>query len=284
MIHFRPLDRIEVLYRRAITEFLQKLHVPLPGEDLQGWLFSLEELSRQDEVVALGARIASGMVRQVNVENAKTWREAARRSTRSQHLYRLLMDELHGRTGDRIQEMILENSRLITSVPAEVAWTLTREITRAQQRGARAETITKMLTHRLPELTRSRVHLISRTEVAKASTALTQARSEDLNLPYYIWRSSEDRRVRPSHKNLDGVVIPWADPPAPEALIGVKSTLGHYHSGQSPNCRCTQLVVLSLEDVFRGRDRVRVYAGGRIVSMTRGQFARHTGIPSRVAA
>ena len=284
MIQFRRLDRIETLYRRAIDEFLRKLKPALPGEDLQGWLFSLEELSRHDEVVALGARIASRMVHHVNVENAKTWRDAARRSTRSQHLYRLLMDELSSRTGTRIDEMIAENSRLISSVPAEVAWTLTREIARAQQKGARAETITKMLRHRLPELTRSRVHLISRTEVAKTSTALTQARSEDLDLQFYIWRTSEDRRVRTSHRNMDGVVVPWANPPSPEALIGEKSTLGHYHSGQAPNCRCTQLVVLSLEDVFRGRSSARVYDGNRIVRMTRAQFARFTGIPSRVAA
>jgi hypothetical protein len=35
---------------------------------------------------------------------------------------------------------------------------------------------------------------------------------------------------------MDHVLVLWSDPPAPEMLAHVKSRLGHYHAGQSPNC------------------------------------------------
>jgi len=115
----------------------------------------------------------------------------------------------------------------------------------------------------------------------KASTALTQARSEELELPAYVWMTSHDSRVRDSHRNMDGVIVLWRDPPSPEALIGERSTLGHYHVGDCPNCRCTPIVILTLDDV---QFPARVYSYGRIKYMMMDEFSRLTRIRERRAA
>ena len=125
----------------------------------------------------------------------------------------------------------------------------------------------------------SHIQLIARTETSKTSTALTRARSEELHLPAYVWRTSKDGRVRPSHRLMDGVICFWNDPPAPEALLGIKSTLGHYCCGDAPNDRCYPEPLLRLDAVSWPH---KVFAGGSIQSMTRAAFAGVAGSEVRV--
>jgi SPP1 gp7 family putative phage head morphogenesis protein len=241
----------------------------LPEESLTDWLARIAARSQEKDVQAASQTLAERMVAWVNVGNQKTWRQAAAKSLQSQKLYQLLQREMQGATGRAVQRLIAENARYISSVPVEAARTLVDEVTKAQQSGARAGMIDKMLRNRFPELLRSRTKLIARTETAKASTALTQARCEELDLDWYEWLTSDDVRVRPSHKNLAGVIVPWADPPSPEALVGEKAGLGHYHAGACPNCRCSQAPVMSLDDV---KFPARVYWAGRVQRMTKQQF------------
>ncbi len=219
------------------------------------------------------------MVRWVNVQNARTWREAAARSQRSQMLFRLLQKEMQGPVGRKVGQLVAENAALIRSVPLDAATMLTREVLRLQQRGARPQTIERAMRARLPVLSRNKARLIARTESAKASAALTQARADNLGLHWYLWRTSADQRVRTSHRGMEGVIVPYAYPPAPERLFpnltkrgrAVRSTLGHYHSGAAPNCRCTQVVVLDPSDVTWPR---RVYWNGKIQMMRKAEFLR----------
>jgi len=213
--------------------------------------------------------------------NARSWRQAASRSQGSVRLYHLLNTELQGGVGARISQLRRENAKYITSLPSGVALQLVEELGRATAQGARPETISKMARKRFPALLRSRVNLIGRTEAAKANAALTRARAESLGLPWYIWLSSRDQRTRQSHKKMDNVLVAYNDPPSPEALIGERSTLGTYNAGECPNCRCTQAVMLTLDDVNWPH---RVYSHGKITTMTRAQFSAVTGITERRTA
>jgi SPP1 gp7 family putative phage head morphogenesis protein len=283
---FRPPNRIEIAYRRAITDALAELLGLIPPDLSEGeWLTQLAALGYRPEMLDLAARTAYKMVEWINIDNAKSWRAASRQSQRSQRLFRLLQHELAGPVGVTLNWLVRENAKLISSIPSTVASMLTGEIATAAQGGARHETMTRMMRVRFPELTHNRIALIARTETAKASTALTRARSEELDLTWFVWKTSEDRRVRPAHKNLNGVLVSWADLPQPEALIGEKSTLGKGAAGDFPNCRCYPAPLLSLDDVFaNGSVRARVYHNDHIERMTRAQFARLSGVERRYAA
>ncbi len=50
---------------------------------------------------------------------------------------------------------------------------------------------------------------------------------ENHSTPFYIWRTSGDDKVRPSHAVNNGKIFSWDTPPA----IG--------HPGENFNCRCT---------------------------------------------
>jgi SPP1 gp7 family putative phage head morphogenesis protein len=137
-----------------------------------------------------------------------------------------------------------------------------------------------MMRTRWPELLRSRVKLIARTETAKASAALTRARCDDLSLDWVEWLTSEDARVRVSHKKMDKVLFRWSDMPDPEALVGEKPG-GHYGPGEVFNCRCSSAPLLSASDLSWPR---RVYANGSIKQMTLQQFKALSGMTERAAA
>jgi uncharacterized protein with gpF-like domain len=173
---------------------------------------------------------------------------------------------MQGPVGKRVRQLIRQNAELISSFPNQVARRMATSTALAhQQAGGRA----KELLAQFSGLARSRAALIARTEVSKASAALTQARSEWLGLDWYVWRTSKDERVRASHRSLENVLINYNDPPSPEALAGIKSKLGHYHAGDAPNDRCYQEPVVRPESL---RWPHRVYQQGQVRYMTLAQF------------
>lgn len=215
---------------------------------------------------------ARRMITGVLTGQARSWREAARESMKGRQIYLALQQELSGPVGHRVDQLIAQNAMLIRSLPSSVAKLVTERIARRGFSGERAASSELSL---LRHVARTRARLIARTETSKATTALTQARSEDLGLGWYEWKSSEDERVRISHRKMDGVLVAWDDPPSPEHLVGQRSNLGHYQAGNAPNCRCYPAPVVNVDYL---RWPHRVYTGGRILMMTRVQFLRVSGL------
>jgi SPP1 gp7 family putative phage head morphogenesis protein len=256
--------RLAKAYERAITGHITRVLPPkTPEQTFDQWIDAIARKSQEYDAQEATEHLAGSMVRWVNSLNSRSWRAAANKATKSRLLHGLLQQEMQGPVGARVHTLVRENAQYISSLPRDAAEQLNREILRASQNGARPETIGRMARKRFPELLRSRINLIARTETAKASAALTQARCNYLNLPCYLWSTSEDARVRQSHRALDNVVVFWDDPPATDP------NLGYGHAGEFPNCRCTSIVILSLDDIKFPR---RVYRRGAITVMTKPQF------------
>lgn len=260
----------EARFLRDLEEFVgrfipQDVFAPHEGE-----VFVPEAAYDEAFIRAAAELIARRMITGVAVQNAKSWREAARRSFQSRRIYEALRFEMGGPVGVRVSELINENARLISSLPDQAARKTAEWIGAQQRRGLRASEIAQILERRLPEVTQSRIRLIARTEVSKAETALTQARSENLGITWYEWATSEDSRVRPAHRLLDRVLVAWNDAPAPEQLAGEQS-YGHYHAGGIFNCRCIALPLVSVNEVQWPH---KIYHRGRLFWITRPEFER----------
>jgi SPP1 gp7 family putative phage head morphogenesis protein len=281
---FGPTQRLQRAYERGIREITGRVLLSSkkkPEQSFNQWLADLARRSQEKDIQNAAELLAKRMIFHTQKTNWRTWREAASRSSRAPMLYKLLEAEMQGATGARVHQLVRENAKLISSLPLAAATTLTDEIAKAQQSGARPKTVAKMAQKRFPELLRSRTHLISRTETAKASTALTQARCERLNVEWYQWETSQDQRTRKSHKHMDGVIVPWGHAPSPELLVGEKSQ-GNYQAGEIYNCRCVVIPILTLDDI---QFPARVYWNGRITTMTKPQFKKiAVGLEERVAA
>lgn len=134
-------------------------------------------------------------------------------------------------TGQFLKDLLRENVDLITSLPRKAGERVHELTLRALESSARADEIAEEI-GRSGQVTRSRANLIARTEVARTSSGLTEARALHVGSEGYFWRTSEDDDVRLEHRKLNGKFIPWSSPPV----------AGHggmrYHAGQGPNCRC----------------------------------------------
>lgn len=280
---FGPTQRLEREYASGIRSILKRVLRPKANDQsFQEWIAMLQRRSQEPDIQAASRLLAIRMIKWTSIGNARTWRQAAAQVQQSRKLYKLLETELQGKVGAEARRILEENTRLISGIPVEVAQRVRLDIAKMEEGGARPETVAKALRTKFPSMVGSRIRMISRTEPSKASAALTRARATDLGAVCYIWRTSEDVRVRKSHAKMDGVVIFYADPPSPEALIGEGDGLGHYHAGEAPNDRCTQIVVLTLDDI---KFPARVYRHGAIKSMNKQEFMRIApGLEERAAA
>jgi SPP1 gp7 family putative phage head morphogenesis protein len=83
----------------------------------------------------------------------------------------------------------------------------------------------------------SRAEFIARNEMGNMYAKLTEIRQTENGVVSYIWRTSEDERVRPSHAIKNGQVFQWDDPPPDTG-----------NPGADYNCRCYAEPVLDSID------------------------------------
>jgi SPP1 gp7 family putative phage head morphogenesis protein len=123
---------------------------------------------------------------------------------------------------DQLASFSAENTRLITKMTQEAIGEIDGLVQRGIASGRRIEAIQKDIRERFG-VTRRKAKLIARDQVAKLNGQLTQLRQTNLGVTKYVWRTSDDERVRgkpggkypsavPSHWVMEGKLCVWDDP------------------------------------------------------------------------
>jgi len=181
-------------------------------------------------ITTWGESIIKRMVDDVDSQNRQMWRSF------SEEMSAALQREILGTpTGELFRKLMAEQVTLVQSIPLEAAQRVHDLTIKGIEGGARASEIAKAIMES-GSVAESRAMLIARTEVSRTSALLTQARAEYVGSDGYVWRTSKDGDVRPSHRAMDGKLIKWNDPPTLDKMTG--------HAGCLPNCRCWMEVVL----------------------------------------
>ena len=131
-----------------------------------------------------------------------------------------------------IEASVAENVSLIKSIPEEYFKDITSIVMQSVNQGEAAGSIEQKLQDRVG-VTRRRAKLIARDQVAKVSAAINQRRQMELGVTEYVWITSQDSRVRPTHKANHGKVFRWDSPPAKTGP-----------PGHDVNCRCVARAVI----------------------------------------
>ena len=247
------------------------LRPDLPMDAPYDIIDKLRQYCQSDFFKEFALAAVSRMITGYAIEGARTWREAATKSMRGRMIYEALQQEMQGEVGLTVRELILRNAELISTFPQDIAENITDYINKGYQSGIRAEEMSREIQARFPKIAESRVNLIARTESSKASTALTQARSQSLSLDWYLWRTSKDARVRPSHNRMEGILISWKEPASPERLNHEKRSYGNYAPGNLFFCRCYPEPLIYIDQVSWPH---KVYTAGSVRSMTRAAFEK----------
>jgi len=147
--------------------------------------------------------------------------------------------------------LLEEQVGLIKSIPIEAGQRAQRIAKEAVLSGTRAvpdsDTIAQLQEEMgmTEEVARNRAMLIARTETARATAVISQARAMSVGSRQYRWHNSGDGAVRPSHlryrgKKLQGMIFSWDSPPTlDDGMTG--------HPGEFPNCRCFAEPVFDVE-------------------------------------
>lgn len=244
--------KAERRYQRLVDRVLRmaenqvKLIPNATPADITRVLLQIAATPQFDEMCQAAAQ---QIVTMLAVGQKASWRAAARASSQGLKIYKALMQETTNTVlGQQISGIVAQNATLIKTVPQRMAQQFAELARKREFEGIRPEQITQEMLRKAPQLREFEAKRIARTESAKASTALVQARSESLGLDFYIWRTAGDERVRDAHSKMNGVICRWSDPPNPEAIAGVRS-YGSYHPGGIFNCRCIALTVIAIEDI-----------------------------------
>lgn len=269
---WEPKRRLERQFQHELNKVGLSMHESIDGltdpfeitNVIRSWLHNMTFHHYADKT-------AEKLVASLFNTSGKTWRMAARENSNGRVIYDALKKELQGSVGESVAFQINRNAEIIKSLPTDIAKQVTNYINDESIKGRRAEDIASDILAKFSDITKTKAALIARTETSKTSTALTQARCENVGLDWYTWRTSEDGRVRDSHRLMDGVLVKWSDPPSPEKLDGLKNPPAPYNAGDIYNCRCYPEPVVNLDYV---KWPAKVYHNGSIAMMTRSQFEK----------
>lgn len=258
--------RSERRYKRLLVRLFGKMEEAIKDlEKPEDIIEALRHIPSTRLYIETAHEAARQMATMTAAGQRATWRIAAKYSGQGKRIYQALIKEMQNPAiGQTINAIVTQNSLLIRTVPHDIANEFSHLAQKRWTEGLRPEEITKEMHARATHLKEYEARRIARTESAKASSALVEARSEALGLDLYIWRTARDGdRVRESHQVMEGVICRWSDPPNPERLAGEPSR-GAYHPGGIYNCRCIALPVLALEDISFP---CKAHANGKIHSI-----------------
>lgn len=137
--------------------------------------------------------------------------------------------------GHVARDIVARQQQLIKSLPLEAASRVTEIQQRAMEaviRGERPDALYEMIMES-GQVSAGRARTIARTEIGRATGALTEARALAVGSEGYWWEI-EGAGTRPSHRKMKGVFVRWDNPPTLDGMTG--------HAGCLPNCKCWQRV------------------------------------------
>lgn len=135
-----------------------------------------------------------------------------------------------------------ENAALITGISTDMANEVRGIVSRGVVGGVRVEALAKQIAERFA-VSESRASLIASDQVLKYFGSLQKNRQVDAGISRYRWSTSQDEKVRPGHRALNGTEHKWSTPPIDDPRTGAR-----HHPGLAIRCRCVSVPVIDDED------------------------------------
>jgi SPP1 gp7 family putative phage head morphogenesis protein len=142
-----------------------------------------------------------------------------------------------------LADAVEANVVLIKSIPTQYLDDIRATVSKAFARGERFESVAKLIAH-VGDVTESRAALIARDQISKMNASFNEVRQASVGITHYVWSTSRDERVRPSHRALNGETFAWAKPPEVDGE--------HVNPGEAINCRCVALPVIDMGEQTGG--------------------------------
>lgn len=139
---------------------------------------------------------------------------------------------------EQMRMAVAENARLITSIPSTMLGDVEGMVTRGVLEGVRVEALARQIVERFA-VSEARAANIATTSVLQWHGQVSRLRMLDAGVTRYRWSTSQDEKVRPGHRALNGTEQKWSTPPIDDPRTGAR-----HHPGMAPRCRCVATPVL----------------------------------------
>lgn len=170
---------------------------------------------------------------------------------------------------EQLRKSASKNFEMITSIPRKTLDVLERKYTTvlieevAMGKRSRGSFQREMEKHG-----HKNAKLIARTETSKLQSGIIENRAVDLGSVCYRWLSSNDKRTRQSHREMNGVVVFWrqvqSERPYLDGMYG--------NAGEFPNCRCAPQPIFDEFDLDKSNYKVYDYKQKKVISMGKKQL------------
>lgn len=226
---------IEEKYARQLRDVARQIgrivgsHDPMTISGLSALQTALEQYAGILRPWAV--RTAAQLAEKLDAQDRSMW---SRQSVKIGQRLREIVE--NDPAGQQMREFQERQVHYITSLPIEEGQRVQRLAVEARMGGRRPDELAQEIA-RSGEVAASRATLIARTEIARAGAVLTETRALAIGATHYVWRTSKDRAVRQSHREMEGKVFEIGNPPT---LSDGTTTA----PGQIYNCRCTAQIIL----------------------------------------
>lgn len=232
---FKPSVSAEAQFSKALRK-VARASAHIVEAHVDGHLIH-KEREMQEALAAYAKLIEPWAIRQSKKMLEKVEKQNSKAYKRTSKVLGELIKENVSKTtaGDMVTVLMNEHVGLIKSIPLEAGLRAQKLAQEAAFNGSRAADIAEEL-RKTTGVTESRAVLIARTEVARATSTISEVRARAVGAHQYRWRNSGDEAVRESHKKykgkkLDGMIFSYDEPPHLD-----DGTTGN--PGTFPNCRC----------------------------------------------
>jgi SPP1 gp7 family putative phage head morphogenesis protein len=222
--------QVEQYYTRQLVRLAKNVGLiitDMPPEDMRQ-ASALEHLLRRyaEALTPWAYKVAERMVGDIERKDLAAWKahsEEMRAGVR-----RALLSE----DGELTKALLNTQVTLIKSIPLDAAQRVHELTLKGLEEGTRGTDIFKEIM-RSGEVSSSKARTIARTETSRTAATFAESRALRIGSEGYIWRTSEDGDVRKDHRELDGKIFTWDNPPIADKRNGARA-----HPGCIYNCRC----------------------------------------------
>lgn len=202
------LEELDRNIDRILAELNQFNRDEAIRDDTSGWstiFFAMLQSIADRIAFALlqGLNKVASISQQVSAVNKVEWNKQVRAAYG--------VDILRGepQLADMLSAWEGENLALIKSLPERMTERLRGQMMKAFAEGAGLKDLTKIV-RETTGAGESRAELIARDQIGRLNGQLTEMRQRSIGVKEYVWRTSQDERVRHTHRVRNGKTYPWS--------------------------------------------------------------------------
>lgn len=168
-----------------------------------------------------------------------------------------------------LTKAVTQNFEMIKSIPSKILETMNHKYTTTLiEEVAKGKLPRGSFKKELQKHSNKNAGVIARTETAKLQTTILENRALDLGSVAYEWISSNDKRTRQSHREMNGVIVFWRQNKLEQPLLDNMNG----NAGCFPNCRCSPNPIFDENDLNKYNYKVYDYRNNKIIRMSKNEL------------